>query len=102
MPNRIRWRLRKQKNAREAGRPNTPLIIGNGTVQYEHMQKQWPCLICNYSRRKYEWRRVLNHPNAKRNIHYINRHNKPDPRGMHIENKTTSRFKWKLTTRESI
>ena len=55
-----------RNNPREMGLPNKDIIIGNNSVQYDPINKEWHCLKCSYKRTKYEWQHVLNHANPKR------------------------------------
>ena len=70
-----------RKNPREIGLPNEELIVGNNTVRYDPINKEWKCLQCTYKRSKYERQQVLNHANSKHN----QTTNNPRERGMHIE-----------------
>ena len=74
-----------RRNPRETGLPNCALIIGNQNVQYDPILKRWNCLICNYSKNKYNWKQVLDHANSKHHNRPPNNITTHKPKGMHVE-----------------
>ena len=74
-----------RRNPREVGHPNCELILGNRTVQYGPMRKEWKVPICNYERDKYNWKQGLRRASWKRSTSAAYHNALHRPRGMLIE-----------------
>ena len=59
--------------------------VGNGTVRYGHICKNWVWRVCNFKRDKYDCRRVINRANAKSGIRF-NENNEKLQMRMNIGN----------------
>ena len=80
----------------EVGLSNFGLLIGNGNVKYDTVDKTCNCLHCNYKRYKYEWAHVLDNANTMRQRTPNRQIYRPKENGMHIE------FRNDLTMRMAI
>ena len=62
----------------QAGLPQESIVLADGKVKYDAINKTWTCTICNKTKNKYNRKQIVNHVNS---MHGENKQNKPNRKG---------------------
>ena len=54
-----------RRTAHGFGIPQEDQITFQGMIMYDHTNKTWNCLICNFQRNQYQWKQVYSHVRAQ-------------------------------------